>query len=85
MRVDESVVSASAPSGLRSRSNRFNSSAEKCCASAADPPFPQAIILFLDWSVFVINSIAAVRGAVRTGNASCFIFILLKKCEFILA
>jgi hypothetical protein len=26
-----------------------------------------------------------VRGAVRTGNASCLTLILFKKCEFILA
>ena len=36
--VDVSVVKAIAGSGGRSISKRFSISAEKCCASAADPP-----------------------------------------------
>jgi len=49
---DVSVVSAIAASPGRSRSKRLSSSAEKCCASAAEPPFPHARILPLARSVF---------------------------------
>src|SRR6266702_2940618 len=45
VRMELSVVSAMAPSSGRSRSKRPTNSAEKCCASAADPPLPQASTL----------------------------------------
>src|SRR3954468_23497776 len=43
--VELSVVSATAASGGRSISKRFRSSAAKGCASAAEPPLPQASTL----------------------------------------
>src|SRR5215208_3939108 len=45
LRIELSVVRAMAPSSGRSRSNRPTNSAEKCWASAADPPLPQASTL----------------------------------------
>src|SRR5690625_3748089 len=42
-----SVLRAIAASGRRSRSKRPTSSAEKCCASAAEPPLPHTNILLL--------------------------------------
>lgn len=80
-----SVVKAIAASGLRSRSNRFNSSAEKCWASAAEPPFPQAIILFLDCRAEDINWIAFVSDSTRTDFESSLVWMLLVKCDVILA
>src|SRR5688500_3167827 len=43
--MELSVVRAIAPSSGRSRSKRPTNSAEKCWASAADPPLPQASTL----------------------------------------
>ncbi len=85
VRVDVSVVKAIAASGLRSRSNRFNSSAEKCCASAAEPPFPQAIILFLDCRAEAIRAMASARDSTRTDFDFSFVWMLLVKCDVILA
>ena len=45
VRVELSVVSASAGRPGRSSSKRFSSSLEKCCESAAEPPLPQERIL----------------------------------------
>jgi hypothetical protein len=39
------MTSAIAPSSGRSRSKRPTNSAEKCCASAAEPPLPHASTL----------------------------------------
>src|SRR3954471_1078821 len=43
--IELSVLSAMAPSSGRSRSKRPTNSAEKCWASAAEPPLPQASTL----------------------------------------
>jgi len=43
----------------RSRSKRLSSSAEKCWASAAEPPFPHARILPLAFQLSAVVELAA--------------------------
>src|SRR6185503_20110974 len=57
-----------AASGGRSRSKRLSSSPEKCCASAAEPPLPQARILPLASRLFAMSSMARPIGA-ASGSA----------------
>ena len=83
--VEVSVVNARAASGLRSRSNRFNNSAEKCCASAAEPPFPHVIILCFATKDLDISLIALVRGSSNAAWDSCLVRMLFIKWDVILA
>jgi hypothetical protein len=59
VRIELSVVSAIAARPGRSRSKRPTSSAAKCCASAAEPPLPQARILLPLVSAPTMRSTAA--------------------------
>src|SRR6188508_1192196 len=71
--VEVSVVSAIAASGARSVSNRLISSAAKCCASAADPPLPQASAL-----PPALSAAASIAPAFATGSPSAAAAVRLR-------
>src|ERR1039457_2541143 len=68
VRTEELVVSAQPERLARSLNNRPLSSAARCCASAALPPFPKNRILFPEQRYFVIASatLTSRRAAERT-------------------
>src|SRR5579859_4566169 len=67
--VDVSVVRAIPASGGRSISKRLMSSAAKCCASAADPPLPQARTFPPAFSDVARSAPAKATGADRIAEA----------------
>ncbi len=78
--MELSVVSAMAPSSGRSRSNRPTNSAEKCWASAADPPLPQASTLPPLVTQARIACTAAAIGLLKDCAAWYFRSALSMKC-----
>jgi hypothetical protein len=80
VRIEVSVVSATAASPGRSRSKRPTNSAAKCCASAAEPPLPQ--ISTLPPAVMEPSTAcaASAMGLVSTSAAWYFRSALSKNC-----
>src|SRR3954466_347737 len=78
--MELSVVSAIAPSSGRSRSKRPTNSAEKCCASAAEPPLPQASTLPPLVTQASTACTAAAIGLDRVSAAWYFRSALSMKC-----
>src|SRR5437016_6617671 len=80
VRVELSVVKASAASGARSVSNRLTSSAAKCCASAAEPPLPQASALPPLRRQSASSALARATGPASDCDAANLRFALSAKC-----
>src|SRR4051812_20003862 len=78
--VELSVVSATAASGGRSISKRLSSSAAKCCASAAEPPLPQASTLPPCLRVSARSAPARAIGSVSERAASSLSWALSANC-----
>src|SRR4051812_22118241 len=69
-----------AAKGGLSTSNRFRSSAEKCCASAADPPLPHARILPPARRQLVMSAIPLAIGSDNSAAAADLRLALAEKC-----
>ena len=63
------MLRASPGSALRSFTSRPTNSAAKCCASPADPPFPQNINLQPDWMAVNARSATNCNGLLSVCNA----------------
>ena len=81
--IEVSVFSAMPARGRRSRSKRPTSSATKCCASAAEPPLPQARILPLFARAPNSTSTATASGSASSFMLCSSVAAASRKCDVI--